>query len=110
MTAGGGTRGRAGSDRVSLPARIRVAVAAVALVAVGAGVGATAADARARARTVDMGRGDVVRVVTHARVVCVFVENRTVHDARPRIVTKVVGRPCPPSVEPDVIVRPEGAR
>lgn len=69
-----------------------------------------AAASRPQPRTIHLERGEVARVVTHAPVVCVFVANRTVVDSQPRQVTRVVARPCPPSVEPDTILRPEGAR
>lgn len=62
------------------------------------------ADARSRVRTIHMDRGEVMRVVTHAPAVCVFVANRTVDDDEPRQVTRIVARPCPPSVEPDITI------
>lgn len=64
---------------------------------------------RDRPTTLHLERGEVARVVTHSPVVCVFVANRTVVDSQPRQVTRVVARPCPPSVEPDTILRPPGA-
>lgn len=60
-------------------------------------------------QVIHLERGDVVRVVSHSRAACVYVWNSTVHDAHPKVTTKVRARPCPPHVDPDVVQRPPGA-